>query len=461
MDEKEIVLDLEKRIPSRLTQLAKIFSKHNAELYIVGGFIRDTILGVRKKDKIDIDLASALEPSKIEEILKPSNFKTKIVNKKLGTMQIYYKDDLYFEHTTFRKDSYTLGYHSPSNVKFTTELDIDAKRRDFTINCIYYSILEKKIVDIYNGLNDIENKIIRCIESPQYVFDSDGLRILRLLRFYAQLPNFTIDVKSYNGAKLKANLLSYISQERITTELHKIIRCFNLKTNPKTNFVDFFDILIDLDLLPIIFKNTEINFENLKNNYKKMKKYIKNIEKCDYFIVFSSILIYYLNININDIEATVRKILSHRGLQVEKKQANRIAKIVAGYFEIFELKDFDDYITYIQKYYEYLEKISALIGLSIKDKSEEEQNTIVFDLEGAKLYMKLNDIPTSKKELPISGYDIKKNFPKIEPNKISEMLDYAFTYATKHYTLDKVQLLMALERKENDNDNIKFMFDLN
>lgn len=462
MERKQIVEEIKKQIPAKLSLLAKIFKKHNSTLYVVGGFVRDCLIYNPKKQIRDLDLTSSLTPAEIEKILKNTNFSTKLINKKLGTLQIHYKDKYCFEHTTFRKDNYLAGYHSPDSVNFIQNLDIDAKRRDFTVNSIYYDLLNDKIIDLYDGVDDINKKIIRCVETPQKVFESDGLRILRLLRFYCQLPDFEIENQTYEVAKKQVALLNDISKERIAVEIKKCLDCLNNQPNGMDKFLTLLDKIIDMKLFPIIFKNTQINFENIENNYKKLKKYIKIKENFDFLQQFIAIVLFILQTRENNIYGYALDLLSYNGLQVQKRISSDLADDIDGYFKFLDLDDnFDNYISFVQKYNDKLQNIFNFIGLINDNKSPEQQEKLKYDLEGAILYMKLNDIPFSKKDLPITGYDIRKNFPQIQPNKINEMLDYAFQYATKHYTLDKIQLMFALDRKEKKYDIINSLFGIN
>ena len=460
---KQLRGNIKSLIPAKLNQLAKIFKKNGSNLYLVGGFVRDCIIGENKKKALDFDLASNLNANKIMEMLADTAFKVKLVNKKLGTIHIFYKDKIYFEHTTFRKDNYILGHHTPNNVKFVYDLETDAKRRDFTINCIYYDILNNQFIDIYNGQKDIKNKTIKCIESPEFVFKSDGLRILRLVRFFCQLQNFKIDKHSLEIAKQNANLLNDISQERISKELHK---CFeNLNNQPINKFLEFFEKLINLEIFPIIFNKTNINFSNV--NYESFNRLLSSINKKfvtdDYIPIFILTMIIILEIDYTNIESICHKMLMYKGLQIERTKALNISRIIKGYFDFLYLdsKNMENNIAFIQKYNDILNEIYKFIDVIHINKDLEQQNQSKYELEGAVLFMKLNDIPFTKKDLPINGWDIKRTFPDIEPNRIKEMLEWTFQYATKHYTKDKVQILFALERKEKKQyDDIKSLFNI-
>ena len=215
-------------VPENLEKLAKLLKK-KAELFIVGGYVRNQILGI---GGTDVDLCSKLLPDQLKEYLKDTNFVVKDKNKKLGTVTISIGNEVY-EHTTFRTEIYDdTGRHCPVSVNFVDDLRQDAKRRDFTINCLYYSITKQRIIDIYSGLYDLENKTIKTIETPQFVFNNDGLRILRMIRIACEL-NFKIDKQTYKTATLMSYRLKDITGIRKQKELLLILNAKKSIAFPK------------------------------------------------------------------------------------------------------------------------------------------------------------------------------------------------------------------------------------
>ena len=183
-------------VPENLEKLAQKLKK-KAELFIVGGYVRNSLLGI---GGTDIDIASRLTPTDLKELLKDTPYVVTDKNSRLGTVTIKIGDEI-FEHTTFRTEVYdNTGRHTPIKVTFVDDLRQDAKRRDFTVNAIYFSITRKKIIDIYSGLYDLEKRRLRTIETPDFVFNSDGLRILRMVRIACEL-GFKIEKNTYKTAK--------------------------------------------------------------------------------------------------------------------------------------------------------------------------------------------------------------------------------------------------------------------
>ena len=194
--------------------------KSKADIFIVGGYVRNSLLGI---GDTDIDLCSKLTPDQLKTYLKGTNYVVKDKNKKLGTVTISIGSEEY-EHTTFRSEEYDkTGKHSPVSICFVDDIRQDAKRRDFTVNCIYYSIVRKKIIDIYSGVYDLQKRRIKAIETPEFVFSKDGLRILRMIRIACEL-NFKIDHETYRVAKQMSYRIKDISGIRKQNQV--ILRIF-------------------------------------------------------------------------------------------------------------------------------------------------------------------------------------------------------------------------------------------
>lgn len=200
------------RLPPQLQALAQ---KINLPLYVVGGYIRNQICNFPFSADIDI-----CGPFLSGEFVK-TGAKVVPVNKKLGTALIIFEGER-FEFTPFRKENYPKGgAHSPSAVEFIDDLRQDALRRDFTANAIYYDVLNGAFDDPLGGIKDAQSRVLRAY-NPDYTFNSDGLRLMRLCRFAAEL-GFSIDPKTFNSAKKNADKLRDIAAERKREELDKIL----------------------------------------------------------------------------------------------------------------------------------------------------------------------------------------------------------------------------------------------
>ena len=200
-------------IKNNLVTLSKLFEKHSP-LFIVGGYIRDKLMGL---NPTDVDLCSALKLTEVEEILKGSNFNLEIKNKQFGTARIY-NNEISFEYSVFRKDYYSktnLGKHSPNKVEFVNSLKIDSERRDFTINALYYNLTTNELIDLYNAKEHIEKKIIKMI--CPITLNFDGERILRLARFVGF--GFKVEEETLKSAKINTRNVLNLNSNIITKYL--------------------------------------------------------------------------------------------------------------------------------------------------------------------------------------------------------------------------------------------------
>ncbi len=213
-----------------LKKLAKAFAPY-ATLYAVGGYVRDRLLGCRTGD---IDVCSKLKVDEVKRILVGTDFLVSDKSLRMGTVHISC-DGFTVEYTTFRTDSYNTesGNHSPQQVRFTDDIAADARRRDFKCNAVYYDILQDKTVDISGGAEDIKNRVLTAADDADTVFEADGLRILRLIRFACEL-GFDIDEATEKAAIKNAWRVKDIAAERVRDELCKIFTADASKKGPNT-----------------------------------------------------------------------------------------------------------------------------------------------------------------------------------------------------------------------------------
>ncbi|MBE5943578.1 MAG: HDIG domain-containing protein [Lachnospiraceae bacterium] len=213
-------------------------NKAGFEAYIVGGCVRDSILG---KQPNDWDITTSATPYEVKDIFRRTvdtgiqhGTVTVLVEKHilqdrlaeltntdnhLGLKDV--EQPYAFEVTTYRVDGKYEDHRRPTEVTFTASLEEDLKRRDFTINAMAYNH-DEGVVDVFGGITDLKNGIIRCVGKAEDRFNEDALRILRAVRFAAQL-GFAIDEETRLAMKAQAKFLSDISAERIQVELTKLI----------------------------------------------------------------------------------------------------------------------------------------------------------------------------------------------------------------------------------------------
>lgn len=212
-------------LPKGILELSRIFSVQGYTLFLVGGYVRNHVLGISGGD---FDVCSSARPEDAAAFLRNAGLTVIEKALALGTIEAHLIVDeikYVFEHTTFRRDYYPQGGdHRPYKVEFTTDMTEDARRRDFTINALYLNIETKSIIDPINkGLMDIKNNIIRAAaDNPDETIRDDGLRIMRMARFAAEL-GFDVCPQLMACAGQRASMLSDISPERKRDELKKIL----------------------------------------------------------------------------------------------------------------------------------------------------------------------------------------------------------------------------------------------
>lgn len=225
-------------LPSNVEYVLSKLKENGYQAYVVGGAVRDFLMG---KTPHDYDLTSDALPSQISDVFK--EFYQEHSGEKHGTIRVIV-DHKPIEITTFRCDEGYTDYRRPDNVEFVKDVYIDSKRRDFSINAFYYS--EGHIYDFHEGLEDLNNKVIKTIGNPSARFHEDALRILRAIRFSAKL-GYEIESKTKTALLDCKEELNLIAKERILIELKEISSTSNFFRNIKEYFPIFKLIIPCLD----------------------------------------------------------------------------------------------------------------------------------------------------------------------------------------------------------------------
>ncbi len=208
------------KLPSALRAFANALKAEGAALYAVGGCVRDAVL---HRPVHDIDLCSKCKPEELLRLCGQNGIEARIVQQTLGTVLLVIDGQTY-EHTTFRTESYGAGgAHKPETVRFADTPEIDARRRDFTVNALYESVADGTLCDPCGGIADCKRRVLRTTsDDPAMILRDDGLRILRLVRFAAAL-GFSVDPRTWEAAKANAALLEDVAWERKRDELNRIL----------------------------------------------------------------------------------------------------------------------------------------------------------------------------------------------------------------------------------------------
>lgn len=200
-------------IPEKVNHIINELNRHGFEAYAVGGCVRDMVLGRKPQDW---DITTSATPQEIKRIFR----RTVDTGIEHGTVTVLIDKD-HYEVTTYRIDGAYEDNRHPKEVSFTLSLKEDLKRRDFTINAMAYNET-CGFVDLFGGLEDIKSELIRCVGSAEERFNEDALRILRAVRFSAQL-GFMIEADTMKAIRAKVSKLKNISAERIRVELTKLL----------------------------------------------------------------------------------------------------------------------------------------------------------------------------------------------------------------------------------------------
>ncbi len=378
-------------VSNDLLKLAKLFPE---DLYVVGGYVRNCLL---KIESSDIDLCSNVDIDEISQILKDNGYKIKIKNSKYNSITIS-KGDKSYEFTSFRKDYYPdNGSHAPIRVERTNELMEDAKRRDFTINSIYYNITKDEIVDPYHGVVDANQKILRCIGSPEEVLKNDGERILRMVRIVGEL-NLKIDKKTLKHAHLMAKNVADISSTRKYNELEKILYCDKRYKETPGNFVKSLDLLNRLG----IWQYFGLPIKTIKYNM------VKKVEDRELGLLIDIID----SVKPECMQTFIEDFLKNQ-FGFSTKLIQKVFIYLAGYYNALNKMKNKEY------FFKYFEEVGVIFPLLAK-KSRHIMNKYMFFYN----YIIRHGLVVRVADLKISKEDIAQNYPNIDTRNYDRLLEY-------------------------------------
>lgn len=424
-------------ISKNLKELSDIFSANGHPLYIVGGVVRNALLGFCETD---IDLCGTATPAEVARFVPASLYNIVMVNKKLGTLHLNSKlNSEVFEYTTFRTENYPKnGEHSPDSVQFVLDIRKDAKRRDFSANALYYDIQNEQILDFYDGVKDIKKRILNTVETPQFVFSSDGLRMLRMVRLASEL-GFDIDPESFAVAKSMISNLSTISRERFNKEI--ISTLYADYKYPSVNAVNGhirgLGYLTSLHAWPYVFKKLFTTY-NISPDLPTGEWYTL-VAKAPASYRITCFVIDFLNavglkIDLNSITL----VLGEFGLGLNKKDVYRQARIILGYLDVCGgFANIDQKRLFIQHNIEYIDAIVGVCELSIS----------VNDLKMLKNLMLIDKVPLKLKDLKIDGNVLMQKFPQLNRSKYSEVLNHLLTVCCIAPELNNKTSLLQIVKK--------------
>ena len=397
-------------LPPKVRYIINKIYQNNYEAYIVGGCVRDAILGFEPND---YDITTSASPNTIQEIFK--DFKCIETGIEHGTVSVVIEDEI-FEITTYRIEGEYKDHRRPDKVDFTDRLEEDLKRRDFTINAMAYN--EKKgLIDLFGGKEDLNNKIIKTVGNPYDRFNEDGLRMIRAIRFSSKL-NFTIEKETLKAIYDKSFIINNISLERITDEFTKII----LSDKPEN-----IKYLFETKLLKYLNISNEDNIDKLTQFYNEiiiLNKINKNLEKrlalLDYIIEKN-------NINCksfcNELIYSKKVIKNHniiltllKNIEIDHLNKVEIKKILSE----VDRNLLEEYLDISGIIYDKEKKVDEIIDIL----SEIEENNECYII----------------KNLKVNGRDIMSLGYKNK--EVGEVLNYLLEIVIEDYTLNKKDVLI-------------------
>lgn len=223
------------QIPDKVQYILDTLNNNGYEAYAVGGCVRDMVLG---RIPEDWDITTAAKPHEVKNLFR----RTVDTGIQHGTITVLLDKD-HYEVTTYRLDGIYEDNRHPKEVSFTSNLEEDLKRRDFTINAMAYNP-KSGIIDLFGGKDDLNNRLITCVGNARERFDEDALRMLRAIRFSAQL-DFQVEEYTRSAIRQKVELLKNISAERVRMELTKLL----VSDNPD-RLRDLYELGISKVILP-------------------------------------------------------------------------------------------------------------------------------------------------------------------------------------------------------------------
>lgn len=400
-------------ISENLKKLAKYFPEN---LYIVGGYVRNKLMGLSSGD---VDLASSVNVDEVAKRLKDSEFSVKIKNLKLGSILISFKDESY-EYTSFRKEIYANdGSHCPVSVVSTDKIEDDAIRRDFTVNSIYYNINKDMIVDLYHGIVDLSQKVIRCNISPDEVLKNDGERILRMIRIAGEL-NFKIDKQTLKSAIKYTSNLQDISGNRKFSELEKILYCdkrYNLNKAGLKRALKLLNVMGAWKFFGL--REKKLKYKMVYKTEDRVLGLLIDIVSTEKPECLQTFLENFLKEQFGFSQALIKKVFTY----------------LAGYYDALDgMRN----KLYFFKYYQDWAYIYPLLGR----RSKRVQSKYNFFYR----YIIEHGLAISISDLAITSADIKEHFPKIDKRNFERILENLLSKVfdgrvknTKEALLDEIE----------------------
>lgn len=397
-------------LPPKVKYIIDKIHENNFEAYIVGGCVRDAILGIKPND---YDITTNATPKTIKNIFR--GFKCIETGIEHGTISVVIDEEIY-EITTYRIEGEYKDHRRPENVDFTNKLEEDLKRRDFTINAMAYNENEG-LVDLFGGKRDIENKIIKTVGNPYDRFNEDGLRMIRAIRFSSKL-DFQIEKDTLLAIYNNATIIKNISLERITDEFNKV-----MLSNKPENIIYLFKTKL--------LNNLNISSEEDENKIEKLYKKISILKKIDKVLVKRLVVLDYIIENLNiDCKMFCKQLVYSKKTNkdhdiildlIKETDINNLDKIkIKKILNQIDRKLFEDYLDINRVIYEDEENYEKIID-------------ILKEIEENKECYTIKNLKVNGKDIMAQGYENKA---------VGQVLNYLLNQVIINPNLNKKNLLI-------------------
>lgn len=434
-------------LPEAVNEVLKNFTKFGFEIYVVGGAVRDLLMG---KIVYDWDFTTNATPDEILKIYKDGFY-----DNIFGTVGLSVDNfDKPFEITTYRKEYGYSDNRRPDKVSWGKTLEEDLKRRDFTVNAMAID-KDLKIIDIYDGQKDIKNKLIRAVGDPNERFSEDALRMMRAVRIAGEL-NFEIEEKTFEAIKLNANLINKIAKERVKQELFKILK----SDNSYKGIVKFKESGLMDQILPELVKCFGIEQKSPQRHhiYDVGEHLLVSLKECkskDPVVRFATLIhdigkpqtykkletgvITFYN---HEVVSTKIAINIADRLKFSTKEKNKFVTLVRFHQFTVDEHQTDSAIRRFIKNIG-IENINDMLSLRVADRLGGGASETSWRLEEfKKRLVEVQKQPFSIKDLKISGIDVMKKL-NIEPSpKVGEILESLFNEVVNKKIDNKKEILI-------------------
>jgi len=438
-------------VPKSLQILATACPK---PLYVVGGSVRDFLAGLLAREH-DWDICSPLSADEFVSCANACGFTVKAVYRNTGTVKLHDSDGVDYEYSCFRSDKYIRGTHVPVEIFFTEDICLDARRRDFTVNAIYYDIAKDEYVDPLGGIAAVKEKRLTTVDCAKKVFGEDGLRLMRLARQAAQL-GFSPDEECFLGAKENAALIVDISPERIFAEFTALL-CADkkygntdgpyqgLKLLDETGVLD--KILPELTLGRNMAQRADFHkYDVLEHSLRAVKYASENVRLAallhDVGKPFCTIRDGHSHEHATEGARIAKDILTR--LKASKKQLERIPALIQWHMYDFDCQTGENKLRrFFISHYDILDELLAIKQADFSACTDDcsiaptcKKWTALLDK------MRAEKAPLTLKDLAISGADLQN--ASIQPCHISEILKRLLLQAACNPTENEKERLLRL-----------------